>query len=165
MRLLRFISEDELKILSSGKKIKAINSHEGRATTLGSLSLVYFLDIEEAYVYLKEMFPDLEESMLETEEIISFYDLTISGIVDNDYAVIVEKSNDECTIGSGTYAHPGYVYGIPGINIFDDIEIKEVGVNSYSLKDVKEIWENDGNDFFKKILWGKHINDAERKFR
>ena len=152
MRLLRFISEEEMEVLYNDEVVEPLYIYPGNNTTLGSEEVVYFLDVDKAIEYMELSnalppgdYPDIEQ-------IILFYDLLLAGIPDNDFAVIVEKEMDETVkIGEGDYGHPGYLYGDESIDIDDVLEIVEVGLQSYSLDDVKEIWKNTGNNDFEKI--------------
>ena len=151
MKLLRFISDDEMKLLLNDEIISSINSYKQSETSLGSKNIVYFLSMEDVEEYMEAAEALPPSDMLSTDESIAFFNVMIYGIVDNDFAVIVNAPDGSYIEGVGTYAHPGWCYGKEDIFIDDKMEVREIGIKSYSLDDVVEIWTNDGNGQFSKI--------------
>jgi len=146
MRLLRFISEEELKALLATEDITHEDEQWG-STSLKNSGLVLFLNLDKAEEYISRY------SYISTDPI-ELYNFLLLGIVDTEYAVVIEKDESEVTIGQGVYADPMY-YNQDDENsemyINDDIEIDEVGVYSYSLDDVTELYKNDGTDTFLRL--------------
>lgn len=146
MRLVRFISEKELLDISSGITIEPKKDAKVGRTTLFESNVLFFLDLEDAEKYM-DISGAIGLDEIDDHQRIMFYSNAMMGIVNDDFAVVVNVDEGRCIIGEGIYAHPGWLYAAEGVDVDRELAIKEVGLVEYSIDDVTEIWINNGGDF------------------
>lgn len=146
MKLLRFIDSEELDMLMNGQEVTPVFSYEGYNTTLGGEDVVFCFDLNgRTSHYIKRSgYQPLNSGIVTTQDKIIFYAGLATGIIAEDYAVIIDKDISEVKLGKGTYADPRYIFSEEPLKHDDyEVEIVEVGIPSYTIDDVLEIWEED----------------------
>ena len=146
MRLLRFISSEELEVLLDDKVITPMYSWEGYNTTFANDEVVFFFDLygKTSYYMKRAGYQPLAEGRITTQDKLTFYAGLACGIVSEEYAVIIKKDTSEVKTGLGTYADPKFLFSEnPPRDDDAEVDIIELGVSQYSIEDVLEIWEED----------------------
>jgi hypothetical protein len=147
MKMLRFAGEREVNSLVEGETITPRGTYSGYDTTLGDEEVIYFLDISDPEQDKKDYIDWPLKGRNDFKDTVMFYKHVMRDLVDTDYVLITDTENFEDFLrGVGDYGR------IIDCDPSDDIEcppegyleihfyMGEIGVSSYSLDDIDEIY-------------------------
>lgn len=145
MKILRFIGTVEMNYLTNGEVITPKQTYDDYGTTLGTDEVIYFFDISRAYDDKLEYGWDSKVDDL--NDTIMFYKEVSRDIVDADFAVVSDTENfEDYKVGVGDYGKFSYYdpedepYNGSNPRVITHVYINEVGVDSYSLDDIDEVY-------------------------